>query len=397
MRMRVYANSRSAAGDRGAGVVRRAMPAGRVVDPVGNRARHEQRREQASAGLGTPGRALDPPLRALFEQRFGRSFAGVRVHTGADASLSADALGASAYTVGRDIAFGRGRYRPGSVTGRGLLAHELAHVAQQDAGSSPTLEAGEADRGLERQADTMAGAAARGATVPAPRPAAAQVMCASRKFSLTFDDGPHAAPLGEGKNLTERVLDTLKARNIRAAFFVQTGVSYRMANRVGRALVARMQAEGHTVGIHTGGTADHELHTEAQAAGRLEGELTAGKAAVEKVTGTAPTLVRPPTGAFNKAVEATYAKVGLTNLLWDIDVDQGKNLSRDELLKRTEAGVGAVSAAGWKSKTPSSTLVVLLHDIQQNTAGNLGGIIDHIKATVTKVSGGKDSADFGAP
>jgi len=204
-------------------------------------------------------------------------------------------------------------------------------------------------------------------------------MRASRTFSLTFDDGPHAAELGKGTNRTEKVLDTLKARNIRGGFFVQTGVSHRMANRIGRALIARMHAEGHKIGVHTGGTVDHEEHTAAEAAGRLESELRAGQAAVEKVTGEQPQLVRPPKRIFNKAVEATYAKVGLSNLLWDIDVDLGRSLSRDELLRRTEAGIGQVSAAGWKSTTPSSTLVVLLHDIQQGTATHLGAIIDHIK------------------
>jgi peptidoglycan/xylan/chitin deacetylase (PgdA/CDA1 family) len=334
----------------------------------------------------------------VIEQRFGRSFSGVRVHTDAAAAASADALDASAYTVGRDIVFGNSRYDPRSPRGLGLLAHELAHVAQQEGGSMhASVGFDEPDTVVERQADAMARAAAQGQPVPAPLAAAQQVMRASRTFSLTFDDGPHAAALGGGKNLTENVLDTLKSRSIRAAFFVQTGVAYRMANKVGRALVARMHAEGHKIGIHTGGAADHELHTRAEAAGRLESELTAGKSAVEKVTGERPGLVRPPTGKFDKAVEATYAKVGLTNLMWDIDGDQGKDLSRDELTKRIEAGVAKVSAAGWKSTTPSSTLVVLLHDIQRGTATNLGAIIDKIKASVTRISGGKDSADFTAP
>lgn len=152
-----------------------------------------------------------------------------------------------------------------------------------------------------------------------------------------------------------------------------------MANKVGRALIARMHAEVHEIGIHAGGKTDHELHTESEAAGRLEGELTAGKAAVKKVTGETPDLVRPPERTFNKAVEATYANVGLANLLWDIDGDQGKNLSRGELTKRIEAGVATVSAGGWKSTTPSSTLVVLLQDIQRGTATHLAAIADQIK------------------
>src|SRR5262249_22765202 len=38
---------------------------------------------------------------------------------------------ARAYTYGRDIVFNQGEFAPESATGRSLLAHELAHVAQQ--------------------------------------------------------------------------------------------------------------------------------------------------------------------------------------------------------------------------------------------------------------------------
>jgi len=55
----------------------------------------------------------------------------VRIHTGALASQSARAVNASAYTVGRDIVFGSGRYAPETSAGRSLLAHELVHVFQQ--------------------------------------------------------------------------------------------------------------------------------------------------------------------------------------------------------------------------------------------------------------------------
>ncbi|MEZ4235269.1 MAG: DUF4157 domain-containing protein [Myxococcota bacterium] len=45
------------------------------------------------------------------EARFERSFEGCGAHRGAAAS-SAAALAAKAYTVGSDIVFGRGQYRP---------------------------------------------------------------------------------------------------------------------------------------------------------------------------------------------------------------------------------------------------------------------------------------------
>jgi hypothetical protein len=40
-------------------------------------------------------------------------------------------LNARAFTVGQHVVFGRAEYRPGTVVGDALLAHELAHVVQQ--------------------------------------------------------------------------------------------------------------------------------------------------------------------------------------------------------------------------------------------------------------------------
>src|SRR5262249_2600511 len=49
--------------------------------------------------------------------------------------------GALAFTVGRDIVFGRGQYSPGTFEGRRLIAHELAHVVQQSGGAAaPRLQ-----------------------------------------------------------------------------------------------------------------------------------------------------------------------------------------------------------------------------------------------------------------
>jgi hypothetical protein len=81
--------------------------------------------------LQSPGQPLDPETRAFFEPRFGHDFSRVRVHTDSKATESAGAVNALAYTVGPDIVFANGGYAPGTPMGRGLLAHELAHAAQQ--------------------------------------------------------------------------------------------------------------------------------------------------------------------------------------------------------------------------------------------------------------------------
>jgi len=86
--------------------------------------------------LRSPGQSLDAETRAFMEPRFGHEFSRVRVHTDAKAADSARALNALAYTVGRDIVFGAGHYAPDKSEGRGLVAHELAHVLQQSGAHS---------------------------------------------------------------------------------------------------------------------------------------------------------------------------------------------------------------------------------------------------------------------
>ena len=85
------------------------------------------------------GEPLAPDVRAIFEPRLGRDHREVRIHRDATAADAASALAARAYTVGADIAFAPGQYQPGTPAGRRLLAHELAHVAQQSGASGLTL------------------------------------------------------------------------------------------------------------------------------------------------------------------------------------------------------------------------------------------------------------------
>ena len=72
-------------------------------------------------------------------------FSRVRLHTDARAAVSARAVNALAYTVGRDIVFGAGQYAPGTVSGRRLLAHELTHVLQQVGAGPPALQRQESE------------------------------------------------------------------------------------------------------------------------------------------------------------------------------------------------------------------------------------------------------------
>jgi hypothetical protein len=81
--------------------------------------------------LSSPGQPLDGGTRAFMEPRFGHDFSQVKVHSGERAAESARAVNALAYTVERDVVFGAGQYRPETMEGKRLLAHELTHVVQQ--------------------------------------------------------------------------------------------------------------------------------------------------------------------------------------------------------------------------------------------------------------------------
>ena len=109
--------------------------------------------------VSEPGHPLDPLVRSFMEPRFGYDFSQVRIHTGLRAAESARTANAAAYTVGHDVVFGEGAYRPESDAGRRLIAHELTHVIQQgsaDTSIQPDSEnefgdsgALHADRGLQ--------------------------------------------------------------------------------------------------------------------------------------------------------------------------------------------------------------------------------------------------------
>jgi Domain of unknown function (DUF4157) len=81
----------------------------------------------------------------------------VRIHTGEGAAALARAVSARAFTVGNDIYFGRGEYRPGTPDGNELIAHEVAHTIQQrGAPLDGPLMVSQPGDALERDAEAAA-------------------------------------------------------------------------------------------------------------------------------------------------------------------------------------------------------------------------------------------------
>jgi hypothetical protein len=107
--------------------------------------------------LRSPGQPLDAATRAFMGSRFQYDFSRVRIHTDMRAARSARAVSALAYAVGRDVVFGTGRYAPQCEPGRRLIAHELAHVVQQDNHSSMRVASSSPNGPAEQEASQNAG------------------------------------------------------------------------------------------------------------------------------------------------------------------------------------------------------------------------------------------------
>src|SRR2546423_8571048 len=99
------------------------------------RVRRWIQRKEARAEARDPGRAMDAatrgpsaelPHRGEMERAFNQSFGDVKVHTGQKEPMAA--LGAHAATEGRTVAFAEAQ------PAKQLVAHELTHVVQNQAG-----------------------------------------------------------------------------------------------------------------------------------------------------------------------------------------------------------------------------------------------------------------------
>lgn len=102
----------------------------------------------AHQGVSGSGGAL--PHMSQIQSSFGdHDVSGIRAHVGGEAAAASDAIGASAYATGHDVAF---KSAPDLHT----AAHEAAHVIQQQQGVQLAGNVGQEGDAYERHADAVA-------------------------------------------------------------------------------------------------------------------------------------------------------------------------------------------------------------------------------------------------
>jgi peptidoglycan/xylan/chitin deacetylase (PgdA/CDA1 family) len=140
-----------------------------------------------------------------------------------------------------------------------------------------------------------------------PRPAAAKLMEPPKPaglVALTFDDGPST-------ERTPYVLDVLKAKGIKATFFLQGSHAERYPD-----LVRRIRDEGHVIGNHS----YSHPHFRDLSPQQAEDEIVRTNRILEQITGTKPVLFRYPFGEASGAGDAVIRREDMWGgVLWHWD------------------------------------------------------------------------------
>ena len=161
----------------------------------------------------------------------------------------------------------------------------------------------------------------------------------AKKVAITFDDGPNP-------EYTERLLDGLKERNVKATFFL-IGKEVKEYPEI----VKRISDEGHLIGNHT---YEHVNLCEIDC-DPVKWQVEQTNDAIYEVTGERPMYIRPPYGCWNKQMEE---ETGMLEILWNVDPrdwdckDSGvliervlKQVQNDSIILFHDASASSVDAA----------------------------------------------------
>ena len=153
--------------------------------------------------------------------------------------------------------------------------------------------------------------------------------------ALTFDDGPGP--------YTERLLNEMKARGVRATFFV-------LGTRVDAypKLIRRMAKEGHVLGNHS--NAHNMLHR--MSLDGVRNEMGKCAAKIEKILGYRPPVMRCPGGNSSSLVQKYAKEAGVPIINWSVDTRDWESRNKAAILKVCKNNIRDGS-------------IVLLHDIHK--------------------------------
>ena len=184
---------------------------------------------------------------------------------------------------------------------------------------------------------------------------------------LTFDDGPST-------NITPKILDVLKAQNVKATFFI---LNY---NSEGEKIVKRAYEEGHSIGIHG---YSHKYEDIYKNDNTYMNNLNKLQEKIEKSIGIKVRITRFPGGSSN-TITKKYNIGIMSRLVKKVEASGYKYY--DWNIDSNDAGTAKTSAKVYsnviKKLSKNRPNVVLMHDFAngQKTLNALNDIIKYAKA-----------------
>lgn len=173
-----------------------------------------------------------------------------------------------------------------------------------------------------------------------------QIHYEVKRIALTFDDGPNGI-------YTEKLLDGLKKRNVKATFFV-TGENIKGNEEI----IKRMYEEGHLIGNHT---YSHVNLVKLSFESACE-EINTTNAWIYNLTGYEVEYIRPPFGAWTKELKT---ETDMAIVMWNVDPldwkEQNSEIVSGRIIRNVKSGD-----------------IVLLHDIFGSSVEAALKVIDEL-------------------
>lgn len=170
-------------------------------------------------------------------------------------------------------------------------------------------------------------------------------------IALTFDDGPSGA-------ITEKLLDGLAARNVKATFFL---CGYRIEKFP--EIAQRMAEEGHELGLHSN-RHDYMQHMTKEEA--LD-DLAECQSILTESTGVSARLFRPPGGLYSQALLAASRELGLSVVFWSVDPHDWDKEKSSQVLPYLLSHASAGD-------------IILMHDLTEHSVSAALSFIDTMYA-----------------
>jgi peptidoglycan/xylan/chitin deacetylase (PgdA/CDA1 family) len=183
--------------------------------------------------------------------------------------------------------------------------------------------------------------ATSGTVVPSGQVDCRKVKC----IALTFDGNP-----GEP---TDRLMDLLQEYKAPSTFFLEGRRIHKFPD-----VVRRIAEDGHEIGDHTW---THAVLTDVPDA-QIRDELRRTARAISSITGSEPTLMRPPQGRTDDRVSQVSKELGMAQVLWTVTAKDYETDDSALITKRVLAGAGRDG-------------IILLHPLHKGTVPAMPSIL----------------------